>query len=83
MNALMPDHPTPRDHEVKDVAARLVAEFAFNEAAAVLLARIKEIRAQRMTRDQELFLEWSEIDPAERPDFLTYAHTKRLKALGM
>lgn len=69
--------PSPRDAEVQAVVLRLVEAFAFAEAAAVLQARLREISERRQTQLERLFLEWRDLDPAGRPDFLTFAHHRR------
>ena len=73
--------PSPRDLEVQAVVLRLVEAFAFAEAAAVLGARLREIRETRRTHLEELFLEWRELPEQGRPDFLTFAHKRRRPAI--
>ena len=74
--------PSPRDAEVQAVVLRLVEAFAFDEALAVLTARLAEIRGQRLDHVERLFLEWSALDASARPDFLTFAHHRRVTAIG-
>ena len=66
-----------RDREVQDVVLRLVEAYAFDEAFAVLGARLSEIRASRRSQLEHLFLAWSELPRDGRPDFLSYAHHRR------
>lgn len=68
---------SPRDVEVQQVVLQLVEAFAFSEAEAVLKSRLAEIVAQQQTHLERLFLDWSNLPPEERPDFLTYAHHRR------
>ncbi|MFT3973313.1 MAG: hypothetical protein QM699_07650 [Amaricoccus sp.] len=68
---------SPRDREVQHVVLQLVEAYAFGEAAAVLLARLREIDESRRSHIEMLFLEWRERPPEDRPDFLTYAHHRR------
>lgn len=73
---------SPRDREVQEVVLRLVEAYAFNEAAAVLQARLKELAEQKRTHLQTLFEQWSALPEEDRPDFLTYAHRRRRPALN-
>ena len=66
-----------RDREVQHVVLQLVEAYAFREAAAVLNARLREIAAFRQTHLERLFLDWCDLAPDARPDFLTYAHHRR------
>lgn len=68
---------SPRDREVQHVELELVAAYAFREAVAVLTARLREIAATQQTHIERVFLDWSDMDESERPDFLTYAHHRR------
>lgn len=74
--------PPPRDREVQEVVLRLVEAFAFAEAHAVLGARLREIAALRQSHIERLLLEWFDMCPSTRPDFLTYAHHRRDPALA-
>ena len=67
----------PRDREVQAVVLALVEAYAFAEAAAVLTARLREIRETRQTHLERLFLDWLELPAAARPDFLDWAHARR------
>lgn len=71
----------PRDREVQDVVLRLVEAYAFSEAAAVLNRRLREIAQLRQSRIERIFLDWCDLDPDTRPDFLTYAHGRRNPSL--
>lgn len=68
---------SPRDREVQHVVLRLVEAYAFDEAHAVLAARLSEIRASRRSHLEHLFLAWSDLPVEGRPDFLSYAHHRR------
>ena len=68
---------SPRDREVQHVVMQLVEVYAFREAAAVLNTRLREIAAFRQTHLERLFLDWCDLAPDARPDFLTYAHHRR------
>jgi len=74
--------PSPRDAEVQRVVLALVEAFAFNEAAAVLNARLREIAETRQTLIEKIFLQWRDLDPQTRPDFLSYAHRRRDPQIG-
>lgn len=69
--------PSPRDAEIQHVVLQLVEAFAFQEAAAVLNARLKEIATTKQTHIERVLLDWFELDSETRPDFLTYAHYRR------
>lgn len=73
---------SPRDREVQHVVLALVEAYAFREAHAVLGARLREIAETRQTHIERVFLDWCDLDPAPRPDFLTYAHHRRNPELG-
>lgn len=68
---------SPRDREVQHVVLQLVEAYAFAEAAAVLNRRLREISESRQSHVERVFLDWCDLDPASRPDFLTYAHHRR------
>lgn len=68
---------SPRDREVQHVVLQLVEAYAFREAAAVLDARLREIAESQRTHLEGLFLEWRDLAPDGRPDFLTFAHHRR------
>lgn len=74
--------PSPRDREVQAVALNLVEAYLFREARDVLSARLAEIDGARLSHVQALFLRWSALPETDRPDFLTYAHSRRRLALG-
>lgn len=74
--------PSRRDAEVQEVVLRLVEAFAFNEAHAVLSRRLSEMARERRTHIEEVFVAWCALDAGERPDFLTYAHHRRDRALA-
>lgn len=76
MTAPIP-HPGARAAEVQAEALRLIEAFAFDAAEAVLAAYRKETETRIRTRLEQLFLDWSALPPADRPDFLTYAHHRR------
>ncbi|MBU2963347.1 hypothetical protein KO516_21475 [Citreicella sp. C3M06] len=67
----------PRDREVQHVVSELVSVYAFSEAHAVLGRRLREIEESRQSRVERLFIEWRDLDPKTRPDFLTYSHHRR------
>jgi len=73
--------PSPRDAEVQSVVLQLVEAFAFREATAVLNARLKEIAASQQTHIERVFLDWLEMSVEDRPEFLTYAHHRRVPEL--
>ena len=73
--------PSPRDAEVQAVVLRLVEAFAFREASAVLRARLREIDETRQTHLERVFLDWRDLPEGERPDFLSYAHHRRVPVL--
>lgn len=75
--------PSPRDQEVQAVVLALVEAFAFEEAAAVLQGRLREVQQGKLTQVQNLFLEWSALPLEGRPDFLTFAHHRRRPMLGV
>lgn len=75
--------PSPRDAEVQAVVLRLVEAFAFREAAAVLNARLNEISQVRQRHIEKVFLDWRELSEDTRPDFLTYAHSRRNPEIGV
>lgn len=72
----------PRDREVQHVVLRLVEAYAFREASAVLTQRLKEIEATRSSHIERVFLDWCDLPPADRPDFLSYAHHRRNPEIG-
>ena len=67
----------PRDREVQYVVLQLVEAYAFREAAAVLLWRLKEIDDDQRTAIEEVFLDWRDLESEGRPGFLSYAHHRR------
>ena len=69
--------PSPRDAEVREAVLPLVEACCWGEALAILQRRVDEIRAQRRSHVEALFLEWRELSPETRPDFLTFAHHRR------
>lgn len=71
-----------RDREVQDVVLRLVEAYAFREAQAVLAARLRELAETRQTHIERIFLEWRDLAPETRPDFLSFAHHRRNPELG-
>ncbi|MGR3495414.1 hypothetical protein [Citreimonas sp.] len=68
---------SPRDREVQHVVLQLVEAYAFAEAAAVLNRRLRENSEIRQSHVERVFLDWCDLDPSSRPDFLTYAHHRR------
>ncbi len=72
---------SPRDRQVQHVVLQLVEAYAFREAAAVLQRRLKEIDQTRQTHIERVFLDWSALPAEDRPDFLTYAHNRRVPTL--
>lgn len=74
--------PSRRDAEVQEVVLRLVEAFAFNEAHAVLARRLKEMSQERRSHIEDVFVAWSGLDAGTRPDFLTYAHHRRDRAIA-
>ena len=60
--------------ELKDIRDQLAAGDADVEA---LKARLREIAASKQTHLERLFLDWCDLAPDARPDFLTYAHHRR------
>ncbi|WP_226782722.1 hypothetical protein [Oceaniglobus trochenteri] len=78
----MPEAPalpeaSPREREVQHAVLQLVEAYAFNEAHAVLGLHLRETAERQRSHNEDLFIAWSRIDPAHRPDFLTYAHHRR------
>ena len=73
--------PSPRDAEVQAVVLRLVEAYAWCEAAAVLEARLREIRKTRQTHIERVSLDWCMLPAEDRPEFLTFAHHRRVPAL--
>lgn len=73
---------SPRDREVQHVVRQLIEVYAFREAHAILGRRLRDIADTQQTRIEELFLEWRELPPEERGEFLTYAHHRRNPELG-
>lgn len=71
-----------RDREVQDVVLRLVEAYAFREAQAVLAARLRELAETWQTHIERIFLEWRDLAPETRPDFLSFAHHRRNPELG-
>lgn len=82
MTAVALPEASPRDREVQHVVLQLVEAYAFREAAAVLSARLREIAETRQTHIERVFLDWRALPAEGRPDFLTYAHHRRVPALS-
>lgn len=61
---------------------QLVEAYAFAEAAAILKARLREISETQQTQVEQVFLDWRDLPPDSRPDFLTYAHHRRRPELA-
>ena len=74
--------PSPRDAEVRDAVLSLVEGYEFEAARRILAARLKEISETKRTHIEDVFLQWRDLDPKDRPDFLTYAHKRRVPELG-
>lgn len=71
--------PTARDLETRAVVAGLVEAFAFAEALAILRSHMKAIEAAQQTETERLYTAWRDLPPADRPDFLDYAHARRAR----
>lgn len=80
-NAIALAPPSPRDAEVRDAVLSLVEGFEFEAAYKILHARLEEIRGTKRRHIETVFLDWRALDPATRPDFLTYAHHRRVPEL--
>ena len=74
--------PSARDAEIQAAVLPLVEAFAWREAMAVLRQRLREMEETRLSHIEQVFLEWSDLDPSDRPDFLTYAHKRRQPQVG-
>ena len=73
---------SPRDREVQHVVLQLVEAYAFREAAAVLQLRLREITDTGRSHIEHVFLDWRDLPPDTRPDFLTFAHHRHNPELG-
>jgi hypothetical protein len=73
---VLPD-ADPRDREIQAAVLALVEAYAFREARDILSLRLREVDGHRRSHVEALFLEWRRLDPAHRPDFLSFAHHRR------